>query len=150
LTIHSQRLGRLATVDGRGAPQNNPVGFFIEEATGQVLIGGFNLAQSRKVSGLPGLGAPMSVRMPPLPWKAIVSAGATGTLGAGRGACRKSNADIRSFCSASAAAIPGPSAPKSAAPPNTSRRTGPSRVTSGTPAALRHAAAPRVSPGAAP
>jgi Pyridoxamine 5'-phosphate oxidase len=46
--LRSQRLGRLATVDGGGAPQNNPVGFFIDEATSQVLIGGFNLAQSRK------------------------------------------------------------------------------------------------------
>ena len=50
--LRSQRLGRLATVDGRGAPQNNPVGFFIEEVTGQVLIGGFNLAQSRKFRNL--------------------------------------------------------------------------------------------------
>ena len=50
--LRSQRLGRLATVDGRGAPQNNPVGFFIDEVTGQVLIGGFNLAQSRKFRNL--------------------------------------------------------------------------------------------------
>ena len=50
--LRSQRLGRLATVDGGGAPQNNPVGFFIDEATGQVLIGGFNLAQSRKFRNL--------------------------------------------------------------------------------------------------
>ncbi len=52
--LRSQRLGRLATVDGRGAPQNNPVGFFIDEATGQVLIGGFNLAKSRKFRNLGG------------------------------------------------------------------------------------------------
>ena len=50
--LRSQRLGRLATVDGRGAPQNNPVGFFIDEVTGHVLIGGFNLAQSRKFRNL--------------------------------------------------------------------------------------------------
>ena len=50
--LRSQRLGRLATVDGGGAPQNNPVGFFIDEATSQVLIGGFNLAQSRKFRNL--------------------------------------------------------------------------------------------------
>ena len=50
--LRSQRLGRLATVDGRGAPQNNPVGFFVDEATGQVLIGGFNLAKSRKFRNL--------------------------------------------------------------------------------------------------
>ena len=50
--LRSQRLGRLATVDGSGAPQNNPVGFFIDEASSQVLIGGFNLAQSRKFRNL--------------------------------------------------------------------------------------------------
>jgi len=50
--LRSQRLGRLATVDGAGAPQNNPVGFFINEATSQVLIGGFNLAESRKFRNL--------------------------------------------------------------------------------------------------
>jgi len=50
--LRSQRLGRLATVDGDGAPQNNPVGFFINEATGQVLIGGFDLAKSRKFRNL--------------------------------------------------------------------------------------------------
>jgi pyridoxamine 5'-phosphate oxidase family protein len=50
--LRSQRLGRLATVDRRGAPQNNPVGFFIDEVTGQVLIGGFNLAQSQKFRNL--------------------------------------------------------------------------------------------------
>ena len=33
-------------------PQNNPVGFFINEATSQVLIGGFNLAESRKFRNL--------------------------------------------------------------------------------------------------
>ena len=43
-----QRLGRLATVDGSGAPQNNPVGFFIDEATGDVLVGGLNMGGSRK------------------------------------------------------------------------------------------------------
>ena len=36
--LRSQRLGRLATIDALGAPQNNPVGFAIDEATGQVLI----------------------------------------------------------------------------------------------------------------
>jgi pyridoxamine 5'-phosphate oxidase family protein len=46
--LRSQRLGRLATVDGSGAPQNNPVGFTIEEATGQVLIGGLAMGKTRK------------------------------------------------------------------------------------------------------
>jgi pyridoxamine 5'-phosphate oxidase family protein len=46
--LHSQRLGRLATVDSSGAPQNNPIGFFVDEATGDVIIGGLNMAGSRK------------------------------------------------------------------------------------------------------
>jgi PPOX class F420-dependent enzyme/OxyR family protein len=39
-------------VDGSGAPQNDPVGFFIDEASSQVFIRGFNLAQSRKFRNL--------------------------------------------------------------------------------------------------
>ncbi len=42
------RPGRLATVDPSGAPQNNPVGFTVDEATGQVLIGGLAMGQTRK------------------------------------------------------------------------------------------------------
>jgi len=45
--LRSQRLGRLATVDASGAPQNNPVGFTIDEA-GQVLIGGLAMGKTRK------------------------------------------------------------------------------------------------------
>jgi len=48
-TSRSQRLGRLATVDGSGAPQNNPVGFFIDEASSQVFIRGFNLGPEPEV-----------------------------------------------------------------------------------------------------
>jgi pyridoxamine 5'-phosphate oxidase family protein len=46
--LRSQRLGRLATVDPAGAPQNNPVGFFVDEATGQFLVGGMALRKTRK------------------------------------------------------------------------------------------------------
>jgi pyridoxamine 5'-phosphate oxidase family protein len=46
--LRSQRLGRLATVDPAGAPQNNPVGFFVDEATGQFLVGGRALRKTRK------------------------------------------------------------------------------------------------------
>ncbi len=46
--LRGQPLGRLATVDGSGEPQNNPVGFLIDEDTGQVLIGGLALASTRK------------------------------------------------------------------------------------------------------
>lgn len=45
--LASQRLGRLATVDRRSAPQNNPVGFTVTD-DGTVIIGGLNLGQTRK------------------------------------------------------------------------------------------------------
>lgn len=45
--LRTQRLGRLATVDGVHAPQNNPVGFVVDEATSQVLVGGRDLAATR-------------------------------------------------------------------------------------------------------
>jgi pyridoxamine 5'-phosphate oxidase family protein len=46
--LRGQRLGRLATVDASGSPQNNPVGFTIDEATGHVLIGGLAMGKTRK------------------------------------------------------------------------------------------------------
>lgn len=46
--LATQRLARLATVDDDGAPQNNPVGFFVEAETGDILVGGRDLASSRK------------------------------------------------------------------------------------------------------
>lgn len=45
--LRGQRLGRLATVDGDGAPQNNPVGFVID-GVGRVVVGGLDLAATRK------------------------------------------------------------------------------------------------------
>ena len=45
--LRSQRLGRLATVDASGAPQNNPVGYRID-AQGHVLVGGRALGATRK------------------------------------------------------------------------------------------------------
>jgi pyridoxamine 5'-phosphate oxidase family protein len=45
--LGSQRLGRLATVDPTGTPQNNPVGFTVAD-DGTVRIRGRNLAGSRK------------------------------------------------------------------------------------------------------
>lgn len=51
--LASQRLGRLATVDRRSAPQNNPVGFAVAE-DGTVVIGGFNLGETRKFRNLVG------------------------------------------------------------------------------------------------
>jgi pyridoxamine 5'-phosphate oxidase family protein len=45
--LGSQRLGRLATVDRNGAPQNNPVGFWIDDR-GEIVIGGRAMGESRK------------------------------------------------------------------------------------------------------
>jgi pyridoxamine 5'-phosphate oxidase family protein len=50
--LHSQRLGRLATVDGDGAPQNNPVGFRYNAELGTIDIGGRNMGASRKFRNL--------------------------------------------------------------------------------------------------
>lgn len=46
--LRSQLLGRLATVDPSGAPQNNPVGFVVDQDTGHLLIGGYDMGNSRK------------------------------------------------------------------------------------------------------
>src|SRR5438874_8306498 len=52
--LGTQRIGRLATVDPSGAPQNNPVGFVVDDETGLVLIGGLNMAKSRKFRNAKG------------------------------------------------------------------------------------------------
>jgi pyridoxamine 5'-phosphate oxidase family protein len=46
--VMSQLLGRLATVDADGVPQNNPVGVFFDENTGEFVIGGHAMGASRK------------------------------------------------------------------------------------------------------
>ena len=50
--LSSQRLGRLATVDPRGGPQNNPVGFRYNADLGTIDIGGRNMGASRKFRNL--------------------------------------------------------------------------------------------------
>ncbi|AWL41438.1 PPOX class F420-dependent oxidoreductase [Streptomyces sp. SM18] len=45
--LGSQRLGRLATVDRRGQPQANPVGFF-PQPDGTILVGGYTLGKTKK------------------------------------------------------------------------------------------------------
>ncbi|MFD9796235.1 PPOX class F420-dependent oxidoreductase [Streptomyces sp. NPDC059070] len=45
--LTTQRLGRLATVDPKGQPQANPVGFFPQE-DGTLLIGGHALGTTKK------------------------------------------------------------------------------------------------------
>jgi pyridoxamine 5'-phosphate oxidase family protein len=46
--LQSQPLGRLATVDASGAPQNNPIGVFLDEETGDIIIGGHAMGATRK------------------------------------------------------------------------------------------------------
>jgi pyridoxamine 5'-phosphate oxidase family protein len=46
--LSSQPLGRLATVDATGTPQNNPVGFTLDVEQRQLVIGGLDLGSSRK------------------------------------------------------------------------------------------------------
>jgi pyridoxamine 5'-phosphate oxidase family protein len=46
--LASQRLGRLATVDSKGAPQNNPVSFRYNPDLGTIDIGGHAMGASRK------------------------------------------------------------------------------------------------------
>ncbi len=50
--LTSQRLGRLATVDPGGAPQNSPVGFRFNAELGTIDIGGRNMGASRKFRNL--------------------------------------------------------------------------------------------------
>ncbi|MGW4062180.1 PPOX class F420-dependent oxidoreductase [Amycolatopsis sp. NPDC004747] len=52
--LTSQTLGRLATVDRHGAPQNNPVTFRYNAELGTIDIGGHSLGASRKFRNLAG------------------------------------------------------------------------------------------------
>jgi pyridoxamine 5'-phosphate oxidase family protein len=52
--LQSQRLGRLATVDRAGAPQNNPVGFRYNAELGTIDIGGRSMGASRKFRNVEG------------------------------------------------------------------------------------------------
>ena len=46
--LAGQRLGRLATVDAHGAPQNSPVGFNVNTELGTIDIRGLRMSRSRK------------------------------------------------------------------------------------------------------
>ncbi len=50
--LDSQTLGRLATVDKSGAPQNSPVSFTINHELGTIDIGGYTMSTSRKYRNL--------------------------------------------------------------------------------------------------
>lgn len=52
--LSSQRLGRLATVDGAGQPQNNPVGFFVDDDLGVIDIGGRAMGRTKKFRNVQG------------------------------------------------------------------------------------------------
>lgn len=50
--LSGQRLGRLATLAADGTLQNNPVAFTVEEETGVVEIGGWQMGESRKFANV--------------------------------------------------------------------------------------------------
>ncbi len=50
--LGTQALGRLATVNPSGAPQNSPVGFTYNAELGTIDIGGHNLGASKKFRNL--------------------------------------------------------------------------------------------------
>jgi pyridoxamine 5'-phosphate oxidase family protein len=50
--LTSQQLGRLATVDKNGSPQNNPVAFHYNAELGTIDIGGYDMGTSRKFRNL--------------------------------------------------------------------------------------------------
>ncbi|MFQ6392049.1 PPOX class F420-dependent oxidoreductase [Nocardia sp. KC 131] len=50
--LHTQQLGRLATVRPDGSPQNSPVGFRYNAELGTIDIGGWNMGASRKFRNL--------------------------------------------------------------------------------------------------
>jgi pyridoxamine 5'-phosphate oxidase family protein len=52
--LESQLLGRLATVDRDGAPQNNPVGYRYNAELGTIDIGGYRMGTTRKWRNLAG------------------------------------------------------------------------------------------------
>ena len=51
--LAAQRLGRLATVDDRGRPHVVPTGFRFDPAEGVIVIGGHNLADTKKFRDAP-------------------------------------------------------------------------------------------------
>ncbi|MGV9455096.1 PPOX class F420-dependent oxidoreductase [Streptomyces sp. NPDC003635] len=69
--LASQRLGRLATVDPKGQPQANPVGFFPQD-DGTILIGGLAMGRTKKWRNL-GLNPKLSLVVDDVvslrPWK---------------------------------------------------------------------------------
>lgn len=54
--LATQTLGRLATVDPTGMPQNSPVGFRYEPETDTIAIGGRALSDSRKYRNVAATG----------------------------------------------------------------------------------------------
>jgi pyridoxamine 5'-phosphate oxidase family protein len=50
--LASQPLGRLATVDTKGHPQDNPVGFAYDEVNGTIDIGGWTMGTTRKFANV--------------------------------------------------------------------------------------------------
>ena len=46
--LKGQPLARLATVDADGAPQNNPIGVFLDDESGEIIVGGAAMGTTRK------------------------------------------------------------------------------------------------------
>lgn len=70
--LTSQRLGRLATVDAHGAPQNNPVGVHYNAALDTIDVYGRDLANTRKfhnVQGNPNVAMVVDDLVSVQPWR---------------------------------------------------------------------------------
>jgi pyridoxamine 5'-phosphate oxidase family protein len=52
--LRGQRLGRLATVDAKGRPQANPVGFFLSDDGGTIDIAGYSMDSTKKWRNIAG------------------------------------------------------------------------------------------------
>jgi pyridoxamine 5'-phosphate oxidase family protein len=52
--LRTQRLGRLATVARNGQPQNNPVGFFVNDELGVIDVGGRTMGRTKKFRNVQG------------------------------------------------------------------------------------------------
>jgi pyridoxamine 5'-phosphate oxidase family protein len=71
--LETQMLGRLATVDRDGRPQNNPVGFRYNAELGTIDIDGFDMGRSRKFRNLaanPNVAFVVDDVVTVRPWKA--------------------------------------------------------------------------------
>jgi hypothetical protein len=71
--LDGQPLGPVATVRPDGTPQNNPVGFQYDPATGTIDIGGMAMAKTHKFANVAatGAGLPQSLNASPVTWDVV-------------------------------------------------------------------------------